>query len=196
MIPFRLQVKYFIENTDAFELSPFIGIFQRWIQQASVPGMLLDVADYGHVFQGPGVVLIGHEGDYSLDMGNGRPGLLYTRKRQVDSDLPQQIRATFAAALAACNLIENEPLFKVKLKFRTDDAEIRLLDRLRYPNRPETFDLVRDDLKAVIGEVYGDTQINLVPVNDNPRHPFTIRVEANGAPNIATLLQSSKVKAS
>ena len=87
MLPRRFSVKYFVSSPAHVELSKFVPIFQRWIQRQLVEGLLIDVAAYEHVYQGPGIVLIGDEGDYSLDIRDGRPGLMYTRKRQIDGQL-------------------------------------------------------------------------------------------------------------
>jgi hypothetical protein len=188
MIPFRVQVKYFVENPDAVDLGYFIGLFQRWIQQKNIGELLIDVADYRHVFEGPGIVLIGHEGDYSMEVGQRGLGVLYTRKRQTDANLQQQLRVSFQQVLAAAHLIENEP--SLNLKFRTNEAEVRILDRLQYPNNSESFERVRDDLKAVVADVYGSTSVSLAPINENPREVFTIGVQAQDAPDVAALLEN------
>src|SRR5687768_706406 len=150
MIPFRVQIKYFLENPEAVDLSAFIALFQNWIQHHKLDEILIDVADYSHVFQGPGVLLIGHAGDFGLDMGEGRPGLLYTRKHQSGVSLPDQLRTSFVQALTACRLIEQEQGLKPRLKFRTDAVEVRFLDRLQLPNKPESLDLVSEDVNAVL----------------------------------------------
>ena len=84
MISQRISVKFFVSEPDAVHLPAFIPVFHRWIQDHAVEGLLIDVADYKHVPEGPGILLIGHEGDYSIDMAKGRPGLLYSRKREWD----------------------------------------------------------------------------------------------------------------
>ena len=61
-------------------LAAFSGVFQGWIQRKALDGQLIDVADYRHVFEGPSVVLIGHDGDYTIEKRDGRLGLLFTRK--------------------------------------------------------------------------------------------------------------------
>src|SRR5258708_37233597 len=134
MLPFRLQLKYFAADPSAIDLSVFTGLFQRWIQQKALDDMLIDVADYRHVFEGPGIVLIGHESDYGLDGSHGRPGLLFTRKRQRDADLQAQLRTSFRLTLAACNQLETDRSLTGKLKFNPDDVELRYLDRLQFPN--------------------------------------------------------------
>jgi hypothetical protein len=187
MVPFRVQVKYFVEKPEDVDLGAFIGLFQRWIQQKAIGGQLIDVADYRHVFEGPGIVLIGNEGDYSMEIGHRGLGVLYTRKHQLDSNLQQQLRVSFQQALTACRLLETDPA--VKLTFRTNEAEVRILDRLILPNSDESLEQVQDDLKAVLADVYGDTATSIARINDNPREVFTIGVRAEGAPDVATLLE-------
>ena len=81
-IPQRIKVKYFVQEPAAVDLPAFIPVFHHWIQEHRVEGLLIDVADYKHMQNGPGIVLIGHEADYALDLAGGRPGLIYDRKRQ------------------------------------------------------------------------------------------------------------------
>ncbi len=82
MNPKRIAVKFFTDEPGApVALEPFIPLFHRFIQQATVPGLLIDVANYIHVPNGPGVVLVGHEVDYGIDAVGGRTGLLTVRKR-------------------------------------------------------------------------------------------------------------------
>src|SRR5205807_2486817 len=74
----HINVKLLLEGGD--DLDPVIPIFHSWIQNQPFGELLIDVADYRHVHHGPGIVLIGHEADYSLDQTDGRLGLRYNRK--------------------------------------------------------------------------------------------------------------------
>jgi hypothetical protein len=194
MIPFRAQVKLFLENPEAVPLAAFTGVFQRWIQQKALKGLLIDVADYRHVFEGPGVILIGHESDYGIENRDGRLGLLYTRKRQFDPDLPTQLRTSLRLALAAAALLESDPTFEPRLKFRADEVEIRFPDRLQLPNRPETFELVKEDVSAVLAEVYGGHPFQFARVEQDSRNLFMIRALVEGVTNIADLLPQLQAK--
>jgi hypothetical protein len=188
MYPLRVQIKLFAENPAAVDQEAFIAIFQRWIQNHGLESQqLIDVADYRHVFQGPGVVLIAFDADYALDSGNGELGLLYTRKRQT-SDLATQLDESFRGLLNAAALIEAEKAFGTK--FRTDRLEIRIVDRLNYPNAPETFARVEGDFRAVLSSVYGATAFTLKPLNSDPRLLFGGLVEAPGAPDVKTLRET------
>src|SRR5689334_21079722 len=75
-------------DLDPGMLDSVIPIFHGCIQNRLVlnektPEPLIDVADYRHVHHGPGIVLIGHEADYSIDNTNGRLGPRYNRKAQL-----------------------------------------------------------------------------------------------------------------
>jgi hypothetical protein len=189
MIPFRAQVKFFLDNPDSVDTALFMGVFQRWIQEKSLEGLLIDVADYRHVNHGPGIILIGHESDYGIESQNGRPGLLYTRKRQLEPDLQTQLRTSLRLALVACELLEADPTFSPRLKFRADEVEIRFADRLQLPNQPESFELIKDDLEAVLGELYGAAPVQFEPVQQDSRYLFTVKVQAEAVVGIADLFR-------
>jgi hypothetical protein len=71
--PQRVAAKFLLTDpTVPVQLEPFIGTFHRFIQQGVLDGLLVDVADYSHVPNGPGIVLIGHDVDYGLDLVGGR----------------------------------------------------------------------------------------------------------------------------
>ena len=63
----RIVVKFHLDDGSPVELDKVIPVFHRWIQTGAVEGLLIDVADYSHVPQGPGVMLIAHEGNYALE---------------------------------------------------------------------------------------------------------------------------------
>jgi hypothetical protein len=195
MIPFRTQVKFFFENPQTINTALFMGVFQRWIQQNALKELLIDVADYRHVFEGPGIVLIGHYSDYAIENRDGRLGLLYTRKRQAAGDLQTQLRASFQWALTAAELLEAETAFDPRLKFRADEIEIRFADRLRLPNTPESFGQIKDDLQVVLTDLYGGKATELTQSQPDPRALLTIGVRAEGAVSIADSFRSFQLTA-
>src|SRR5262245_65938136 len=105
----RIGVKLYAVDPDAVEPARFIGVFHDWIRRGAVPGLLIDVADYAHVHRGPGVLLIGHEADYALDLGEGRPGFLAQRKRDGRGDLRDRLAGALAGAAQGALEAEAEP---------------------------------------------------------------------------------------
>lgn len=179
--PQRLKVKYFVQDPAAVDLDAVIPVFHHWIQEQSVPGLLLDVADYKHMQNGPGVLLIGHEADYALDMAGGRPGLIYDRKRHWEeaATLADRLRTVLRNGLQGCQALEGDATLNGRIRFRKNEAEITLLDRLRTPNEDAVYAQVQGEVQAVLDEVYGQGQYILERTSHDPREPLTIRVQGN-----------------
>ena len=126
-----------------------IAVFHRWIQTGALPETLIDVCDYLHVTQGPGIILVAQEGIYSLDTENGPLGLTYTRRTALDGSTEDRLRQAVDAVQRAAALIEASPEFSGKLAFDRARWEVSVNDRLLAPNTPETFDSLKPALGAV-----------------------------------------------
>src|SRR5207237_3225384 len=113
----HVNVKLLVENHNDFHFEPLIPVFHSWIQEQSGGELLLDVADYRHVEAGPGVVLIGHEGNYSVDNTDNRLGVRYNRKAKVNGSNQDALRLAMRASLIACQRLESDPRLEGKLRF-------------------------------------------------------------------------------
>ncbi|MCZ2156226.1 MAG: hypothetical protein LC114_20380, partial [Bryobacterales bacterium] len=91
----HVNLKLFAEEPYPETITAVIPVFHRWIQQNSLPGLLIDVANYTHVPNGPGVLLIGHEFDISLDQADGELGLLYIRKQPTHESSLESLRSAY-----------------------------------------------------------------------------------------------------
>lgn len=182
----RLHVKFFAESS-SLSLEPFIPILHRWIREQVLSEVVIDVIDYGHVKDGPGVVLIGHGSDYYLDVGEGRPGLLYSRKRAAPA-ASDRLSDSFRRALNACRLLEQEKDLNAPLKFKTDEVLIRLPDRLRVENSDAGFSAVKPELEAFVQNLYGAAAVTLERTGSD-KDPLSIRAKAASAPGVLALLE-------
>src|SRR5688500_9263262 len=107
MEAYKLQLKLFADASSKPELEAFVPVFHGFIRDQQLAGeVLIDVADYAHVHQGPGIALIGHEADYFMDQGEGRLGVLYNRKRPPAGSLESSVAQAFGRALRAAALLE------------------------------------------------------------------------------------------
>jgi hypothetical protein len=186
MRPDRISLKFFVNDPAAVDFDAFIPLFHDWIQNNKVEGLLIDVADYKHVPNGPGIMLIGHESDYSMDNAEGRPGLMYTRKREMPDDLADVLRLTFRLALTACKILEAEPRVNGKITFSTAHADLIFFDRLHTPNNAETFEAVHSTIATILKEVYS-AEAQIERAQNDPREPLTIKISAPETP-LATLV--------
>jgi hypothetical protein len=181
----HVNVKIFAREAD-IDLADAIPVFHRWIQEGLREEMLVDVADYRHVPDGPGVLLVAHEAIYSLDLAEGRLGLLYNRKGALDGDAQANLRQAFAAALSACRLLEEEEPFRGKLRFDPGDCEILINDRLIAPNTDESWQSFGPELERFFGALYGPGQFTLERRGE-PRDRFRVAVKANTSLDTTTL---------
>lgn len=190
MTPRRIAVKLFASPDPGAEidLDPFIPMFHRFIQQSSLEGLLLDVADYIHVPNGPGVVLIGHDVDYGIDSTEGRTGLLVTRKRTGDQPFAEVLRDTLRKALIAVREIESDGTGKIS--FATGALKIDVVDRLAAPNDEAGFEAAKKETAPVLAALYSDgVGVEVSAASGDARRTLGLVVNASDAPDAATLLE-------
>ena len=192
--PQRLCVKFYFDDLSV-DVETFISVFHRWIREDVVPNeLLMDVADYKHILDGPAILLVGHEADYIIDMTDGRPGLLYVRKRELGSDLSEALATTLSQALNGVKLTETDLELKGKLKLRTDTATIVFLDRLNYPNGASNgngaapaSESAQTQLSENLSVLFGG-DATITRVDNDAREPLTFELDAPSAPDVDTLL--------
>lgn len=172
--PDHINVKIFALEPAPRDLAGAIPVFHRWIQQSAAPELLIDVADYRHVPAGPGVILVGFEANYSLDLTENRLGLLYNRKKPMAGSLDEKLRQAYEAAWAACRRLEQEPEFHGKLHFDPNSCEVIFNDRLLAPNSPETFERLRPGLEEFFAGLWGRGRFTLERVGE-PRERLRLR---------------------
>lgn len=172
--PKRLKIRLPLNAPSHFDINSIIPIFHRWIQEQTVPGVLIDVADYKHVPNGPGIFLIGDEGDYSLEEVDGHFNFVYDRKRQMGDDLSESIRLVIETARAAGQALEAEA--GLGLTVADEVAEVAILDRLNYPNNVETFAHIRHSVADEAASAYGQPNVKLTYAASDHRRPLTFKI--------------------
>lgn len=146
----KLSLKVFTES--AVPLLPFMDTFNECIQNKSIPGTLIDVADYTHMSQGPGVVLVSHEANWSMDEQNGKLGLLYTSKiESTEESLTQHMQTLFENVCKVCEILEATPRHK-GLKFNTNHLQWLVNDRLTGKNTTENQSLFKTAIETWLKE--------------------------------------------
>jgi hypothetical protein len=181
----HINIKFFIENHQDVNLANYAAVFNIWIQKQALEELLIDVADYLHVHNGPGIMLIGYEADYSLDNRAGRLGLLYNRKAQLEGTTQEKLAQAVRAALIAAQILENEN----GLKFNFSEVQVIVNDRLLVPNTAETFAAIEPHLSALFDRLYNGAEYALTHHPD-PRERFTVNVKTESGFNVEMLLKN------
>jgi hypothetical protein len=183
----QLSVKLFAEDPAAVDLAGFIPIFHRWIQENRLPGrVLIDVADYRHVANGPGIVLIAHEAHYSLDSEQGPLGLRCAQRRDEPGPLEDKLVSAFRDALTACRVLEDDPARPIR--FRTDSARVAIVSRRFAGPGEDAWQAARPAFEAFAVRLHAGAPVSLEPASD-PRAAFAVDIAAPGAAGLAALLE-------
>src|SRR6188768_1588524 len=184
MLSERLQLKLYLEPSEHFELEALIPVFHRFIRDRVLEELLIDVVDYSHVPDGPGVVLIGHGADFYLGALDGAYGLVYSRKRggpAADGRLADALRRLVNAA----RLLEQES--GSKLRFKSGELSLRLTDRLRAPNDDATFADTKAEVVELFSRVYGgEVAVERLPAS---KEPLSLRIKTQTSPSLEALLE-------
>jgi hypothetical protein len=185
----HVNVKLVVRNPEEVDLEPLIPVFHGWIQNQVGEGLLLDIADYRHVDAGPGVVLIGHEGDYSVDNTDNRLGVRYNRKAALDGSNQDRLKQAARAALTACQRLETESRLGGKLRFNGQELEIFINDRLLAPNSGATRQAFESDFEKFFKQLFQGKNFSTAYTSD-PRKLFAVSVKATQPFRVTDLLEN------
>jgi hypothetical protein len=185
----HVNVRLLVHDAQSVDLEPLIPVFHGWIENQNGDELLIDVADYTHVPAGPGVVLIGHEGNYSVDNTGNRLGVRYNRKASVDGTNQDRLAQAARAALTAFQRMETEPRLDGKIRFNGRDIEIFVNDRLLAPNNAATRDAMDADFQLFSRKLFRGKPYSIA-YGEDPRSLFTAFVKAAQPFSVAELLEA------
>jgi hypothetical protein len=183
----HVNVKLLVKDPESLDMEALAPIFHNWIREQVWEERLLDVADYRHVFAGPGVILIGLEGDYSVDNTDSRLGVRYNRKAVFGANNQERLTQATRAALKACQRLEAETDLAGKLRFNGQDVEVSINDRLLVPNSEEARQALSFDFQSFGHRLFGETEF-AVRHSTDPRRLFTAFLRSARPVGVSNLL--------
>jgi hypothetical protein len=170
----HINVKLIVDDPSAVDLERLVPIFHGWIQEQGRQELLLDIADYRHVPGGPGVILIGHEANYSVDNTDHRLGVRYNRKAPIPGSNQDRLAQAARAALAACQALESDPSLDGKLRFNGREIEISISDRLIAPNQAATRRALEPEFQTFFHKLFAGSEVVLTYANGDARQLFGV----------------------
>lgn len=189
----RITVKVLAETADDFDILESVPVFHQWIKDGTVGDLLLDVADYAHVPEGPGIMLLADEGHYGLDNLDSELGMRYARKRHLDGTVGDRIQKALHVTLVACQQLEKD--LPGRIFFPGKSLTIAFDDRLAVPNSSEGEAVVLDDLKSVVGQLYPDGGVSVTCISgDEPRNALTFAVQVEGDVSLDELVKRAEAQ--
>jgi hypothetical protein len=191
----HINVKLLLKDTEALDhgrdLDPIVPVFHSWIQAQSFDELLLDVADYRHVEAGPGVLIIGHEADYSLDNTDNRLGVRYNRKAILPGTNQDRLVQAALAALTAAKRIQEDTRLSGKLHFNGHDIEIFVNDRALAPNTEATRGALKAEFQTFSQRLFGGREYSL-SFGDDPRRLLSVSLRSAHVVTLDDLLANLK----
>jgi hypothetical protein len=176
----RIQIKIASNAPADLALEPFIEIFGRWRKEKEHPAEWVDLADYAHMVRGPGIVLIGQRCNFSFDMADGGPGILYAAKKGLSGSAEERIASAFEWCLEMTERLAGEKEFPFGVALQTDTMEIRLNDRLETANTAATDEEVRPAVIQVLDRLFGPKGYNLT-LHSDPAQCYGFSIAAKKA---------------
>ena len=154
----RFSLKIYADPPEAVAPQAVIPVFHRWIRERAGSELLIDVADYTHLVDGPHVLLVAHEANYAIDGSGGRIGLSYTRKQRAGGSLADRLSAGMRALLAAGLRLQQDPeaMPDGRFAFRGDEIAVVANDRLLAPNTVEAAAELRKPVSTLADRLFGD----------------------------------------
>ncbi len=179
-VPARITARFFLAAPDAADPGSLIPVFHDWIRRGDVvDGLLIDVADYHHVPDGPGVLLIGHEWDRAVAFDGDRPAVVSVSKRGLEGDLATRVQAVVADALHVAASLADDPATGWA-EVALDEVEIGIPDRLFAPNTPESLAAIGGEIAAALAPL-NDGATPALEQHGDTRRPFRVRVSLSGS---------------
>jgi len=183
----KINVKFFVEPPDRAPLADFIDLFHGWIQ--STDGIYHDVADYTHMQEGPGVLLVADDANLSIDESENRRGLLFSQKKPLSGSNHEKLVTVLRAALESCRRLEDETRSKGSIRLSGNEVTVAINDRLQAPNTDDTFNEIRPEIEAVAQRLFGGAPFTLQRDKD-ARKRFNVIVKTPQKFDVRTLLEN------
>ena len=176
----KFGIKLYINNDGSFNSKDFIPVFHNWIQEKVVSNhLLIDVADYSHIPDGPGVMLISHEGHYSLDQESQKPGIMYMRIRDMEGNFKDRFIKVFSIAIEAANLLKKNKINQ-KIDFSTDSFRFIANDRRIAKNTSDNQKIYQKEVHIALEDMYPQSKWEYKDVSHaNERLAFTVNFNTN-----------------
>lgn len=184
----RLSFKVFMDQGEDVETLTWFEVFNTWIHEPD-NDVLVDVAEYTHVKNGPQTILVGHRANYAVDTTDGRFGFLYGRKRDLNGDLAGNLEEVISAALRACKRLDEDSRLEGQIGFTGGSTQIIVNDRLGAVNTPEALDDLKSALSPILDRLYKGQSYEISRDEDAGKR-LTVNIQASGDFSPSQLLEN------
>ena len=172
----KFGIKIYLKESRTYSSRDYISIFHGWIQEKAIPDhLLIDVADYSHVADGPGIMLIAHEGCFSLDQENKKSGMMYMRKTNGIGSFEERFEQVFSMAVHGVNLLKGG-----QIDFYQNSFRFIANDRRLAKNTNENQELYKNEINGILKKKFPNESWDFIDMSDaNERLGFTVNFKSD-----------------
>jgi len=174
----KINVKISLEVPSDFDYDVLLAIFGRWRLEEGEK--IIDLADYLHVPEGPGCLLVSHLWQFGIDLGDGQPGLFYSSRMGLSGEAQERFTKVIRDCVEKSKRLLGESDIPQTIRPRWDEIEVIANDRVLAPNTDEIDELLRPGLTATLDRFYGTDGFTIEREKD-PSLRLGYRVKAESA---------------
>ena len=171
----KFGIKLFIKDINNYSSKNFIPVFHNWIQDKVIDDhLLIDVADYSHMPDGPGIMLVAHEGHFSLDQENYQPSIMYMRKTTLDGTFTDRFNYVLSIVIDAANRLNNNSINQ-NICFVKNSFRFISNDRLYAKNNIVNQNLYKEEMQKALNIKFPNSKVDYKDISFvNERLAFTV----------------------
>lgn len=181
-VTWRVQWELAFKASAGLDLGTLIPALHHMIQRQALGEIWIDVVDYRHVGDGPGLLLVTHDAYYGIEHNRRRSALLYRRRRPAVGDFGDLLQAAATRLLAFAETLSSGEMAAfaetrtdaaglADVTWGTDHWTLTLQDRLVDPSSTEILGRVEGFQALLQG---GDGRIE--PATADPGAPWTVEL--------------------
>jgi hypothetical protein len=177
----KFDLRLFVDaQTDADTIcDQMLAIFGRWRLEEGEE--IMDLADYAHVEEGPGVLLVSHRWQFGVDWLSGRPSIFYATRKNLSGSLSGRLSQALGGLVEKSQRLLQEEELKGQIIPSPGELEIVVNDRLQFPNTEAGDGQMRPAVEEVLDRLYGDGRWE-IEAQDDPGERLGYRIRAGSEP--------------
>ncbi len=153
-----------------------LAVFGRWRDDTGEE--VIDLQDYSHVTNGPGVVLVSKRWVLSVDWADAQPGvLLSTRRKLSGANSEERLIAAARLLLEKTIRLLGEPELRDAARANASELSIAINDRVLSPKSEENDAAIRPAVAALLDRLYGDAAREVTARGASTRLEYHVRVD-------------------
>lgn len=186
---YRICVKiYGTEPTlPAQDADLFVPIFHEWIRDRALDVVALDVADYAHVPDSPGIMLVAHEVSFALDRADGEFGVLAQRRTPFQGHAVDAIEATIRQAMTVAARLQQDRRLAGRLAFDAARLRIEANDRLLVPNSDDGYEAFAPLVQTAVERIFDGLSVTIARITNDPRDRLAVEVRVDTEADLGEL---------